>query len=331
MRLLVVSDIHEDHNRNIAGPFDLPTDVEADVVVIAGDIDGRFSRAGLRWLERQRLRIDRPFVIVPGNHCFWRGSLDREVSRFHDRCSDAGIHVLDGDGVVLDGTRFVGGTLWTDYRVWNDEREASANAAPRHMVDFRYVRTQDYEYRLRPAHLAAEHDRHVAAIERILSTPLDGPTVVVTHHAPSPRSLIGGRATEALDGAYASDLEPLILRLRPDLWIHGHTHAQHDYAVGSTRVVCNPRGYAYRVGHGRQARLHFENAAFDPRFVVDVGVAPRPESEARVDVDLLLRDWPAATAWDRMDAMAAEHPDARVDVVGGLLDDEDAPGSGPKP
>jgi hypothetical protein len=34
------------------------------------------------------------------------------------------------------------------------------------------------------------------------------------------------------------------------LWTHGHTHEDFDYMIGTTRVVCNPRGY---VGHEAKA------------------------------------------------------------------------------
>ena len=27
------------------------------------------------------------------------------------------------------------------------------------------------------------------------------------------------------------------------LWTHGHTHEDFDYMIGSTRIICNPRGY----------------------------------------------------------------------------------------
>jgi hypothetical protein len=54
-----------------------------------------------------------------------------------------------------------------------------------------------------------------------------------------------------MNGGYASDLSELILD-NPQivLWTHGHMHDPSDYMVGSTRVVCNPRGYA---GHDQQA------------------------------------------------------------------------------
>lgn len=83
-------------------------------------------------------------------------------------------------------------------------------------------------------------------------------TVVVTHHAPSAKSLTYQQALGRLDAAYASDLECLIPLA--DLWIHGHTDAPADYRVGTGRVVSNPRGY---VGHGAVAD-------FDSSYSVEV-------------------------------------------------------------
>jgi hypothetical protein len=51
------------------------------------------------------------------------------------------------------------------------------------------------------------------------------------------------------------------------LWIHGHTHESVDYFVNSTRVVCNPRGYA-------PMEL---NESFDPVLTVDARVTSRSD------------------------------------------------------
>ena len=45
------------------------------------------------------------------------------------------------------------------------------------------------------------------------------------------------------NGAFASDLEPLIARHRPRLWIYGHIHWSVDTTLGATRVLANPGGY----------------------------------------------------------------------------------------
>ena len=47
-----------------------------------------------------------------------------------------------------------------------------------------------------------------------------------------------------MNGGYHSDLSEFILdNPQIKLWTHGHTHEDFDYMIGSTRVVCNPRGY----------------------------------------------------------------------------------------
>ena len=69
-------------------------------------------------------------------------------------------------------------------------------------------------------------------------------TVVVTHHAPSIRSVAEQYKNEHLSAAFASEMEKFIEKTKPDLWVHGHVHTSSDYHIGSTRVICNPRGYA---------------------------------------------------------------------------------------
>lgn len=78
------------------------------------------------------------------------------------------------------------------------------------MNDMRMIRTCDYMRRLRPWMLEIEFQRYRTFIAERLAMPFDGATIVLTHHAPSGRSLIGGRCTEPLDASYASNLEPLI-------------------------------------------------------------------------------------------------------------------------
>jgi hypothetical protein len=78
-------------------------------------------------------------------------------------------------------------------------------------------------------------------------------------HCPSPRSVPDRFRDDPLTPAFSSDLEALILRHQPDLWIHGHTHDSFDYTIGCTRVVCNPEGYSYE-----------HNPDFVPDLVIDL-------------------------------------------------------------
>ena len=65
--------------------------------------------------------------------------------------------------------------------------------------------------------------------------------------------------SDLLNGAFASNLNELVLSSGALLWVHGHTHYWVDYSIGNTRVMCNPRGYA-----GEDVR------GFDPNLVIDV-------------------------------------------------------------
>ena len=105
------------------------------------------------------------------------------------------------------------------------------------------------------------HKRSRNFLEDELARPFDGATVVVTHHAPHPRSMHSRYGSDLLSAAYVSDLTTVIEAGQPNLWVHGHVHESFDYRVGATRVVCNPHGYGAGI----------ENPKFDPGLVLEVG------------------------------------------------------------
>ncbi len=257
MRIWCLSDLHTDYE-----PFAWPDPPAHDVLVVAGDVCERLPRA-LRWL-RETAPTDQPIAYVPGNHDCWRMRWPRDLAAAHEDAQALGIELLaSGESTVLGGTRFVGATLWTDFRLRSDV-ELAARAEYDHgsLQDRRRITSTRGGHcrRWLARDAAGIHAEHRAAIEAELARPHAGPTVVATHHAPHAASLLHGRWTEYSDGAYASDLASMMEGAgAPALWIHGHTHACRDYVVGGTRVVSNPRGYAD------------ENArSFDPRLVVEV-------------------------------------------------------------
>ena len=111
------------------------------------------------------------------------------------------------------------------------------------MNDFRQIRTENYR-RIRPADLVEQSVKTRDWLRVRLALPHDGPTVVITHHAPTLRSLQGNpHAGGHMDAAYANRWEDLMGGDQVALWVHGNSHTAVDYDVAGTRVVCNPRGY----------------------------------------------------------------------------------------
>ncbi|AMO23752.1 metallophosphoesterase [Ramlibacter solisilvae] len=252
MKLHVLSDLHLSF-----GPMARPAS-DADVVVLAGDIAR--SRAAAEWAQG----FGKPVLYVLGNHEYYGASLAGAMAELKGLCQGSDVHVLDAEEIVLDGVRFLGATLWSDFDLFGPgEKKAAAMAAAQHMLrDFSAIRTDEAGTLFTPAHSAALFRRHAAWLNEKLATPHAGPTVVITHHAPSPRSVHPRFAESPLNACFVSDLERLLGAGRVALWIHGHTHDSFDYRVNGTRVLCNPRGYA-REGVN-------ENASFDPGLTVEV-------------------------------------------------------------
>jgi len=235
VRLRILSDLHREF-----ADADVP-DVAADVVVLAGDIDR--GTLGLSWATRRFCESD--VVYVPGNHEYYSEALPAHAFKLRREAKLLGarLHLLDRASVILAGVRFVGATLWTDFALGGDIRTAIATAS-QEMNDYRAIRVSPSYRRLRPLDTKSYHlrDRHWLR-DAFLESTKGLKTVVVTHHAPSAQSLAGGFASQPIDASYASGLDDLVKSSGAALWIHGHTHRSADYSIGSTRVICNPRGY----------------------------------------------------------------------------------------
>ena len=267
MKLHILSDLH----LNVAGLEAPKTD--ADAIVLAGDI-ARPNEA-MAWATS----FERPVVYVPGNHEFYGGALDATLRELKRLGANTRVKVLDCDEIVLGDVRFLGATLWTDFLLFGggEPRDWAMAQARLWVRDFSRIHLDEkLEQLFSPAAAMGLFARHAAWLQGKLDQPFPGPTVVVTHHAPSPQSLHPRFANAALSACFVSDVEYLMGKDRVALWVHGHTHDSFDYTVNGTRVVCNPRGYAK---HGVN-----ENAAFDPELVVEVGRGGPPRRGGRKPV-----------------------------------------------
>lgn len=271
----ILSDLHVD-----ASPWTPPAGPRVDLAIVAGDVADGLCRRSIPWLREHIVPRARETIYVPGNHDWWRTRMPDELARARDDAAAAGIRLLDrGQRSHVDGIEIVGATLWTDYAVAGADHRAHAMrvAGDRQggMRDHRLIQTRDARgipAPFRPPAAAALHVEHRAQIYRALQEPATGPRIVVTHHAPHPRSLLHGEVREVIDAAYASDLSAILEGPgAPDLWIHGHIHRSVDYRVGRTRVIANARGHD--TSHRRRSGewiTELENPAFDPAFVMEL-------------------------------------------------------------
>lgn len=218
-RLWIFSDLHQEWPENAWDPAAHVPAGGFDVAVVAGDVHMPLTRS-LDWLSERLPGV--PVVYVPGNHDFWwdrgedRYTIYDQLERGRDLAAGLGIHLLLDEAVVVGGTRYVGGTAWTDYRLGSYSlTHAFRTAEGRNgMMDYRRIRTGPRSRnRIEPREILAMHRATRAFIEGELAHPHDGPTVVVTHHAPHPASLPDPHAD--LSWCYASDLTGLIMDRGP--------------------------------------------------------------------------------------------------------------------
>jgi predicted phosphodiesterase len=252
MRLHVLSDLH----LGLQGMP--PPQVEADVTILAGDIL-RPASAAMEWAAS----LGRTVLYVPGNHEFYGGSIPVVRQELARSAHEHGIQLLDQDMRVIDGVRFVGATLWTDFNLFGVAgKEVAMTLSAKFMRDFTVIRNANGGV-FTPTDACALFAEQYAWLASVLDEPFAGPTVVITHHAPTPRSVHPRFAESPVSAAFVSDCTALMGRAA--LWIHGHTHDSFDYVVDGTRVICNPRGYCPKGVK--------ENPDFDPEFCLDIAAA----------------------------------------------------------
>jgi predicted phosphodiesterase len=267
MRLRVLSDLHiRDH-----GPPDLPgraSSPPADVVLIAGDVHR--GTDAIRWMRATF--PGRPVVYVAGNHESYDAHLDTTLPSLR-RAADplpgtgardpvpTGVYLLERDEVVLGDLRILGCTFWTGFQLFEGKRARAIRACRANVDDYRRIHLLRARRALRPRDTARIHQTSVRWLRERLAAPTRPSvraTVVLTHHAPSPRSIDPRYADSLTSAAFVAQQERLVEASGAALWVHGHVHASFDYRLGGTRVLANPQG------HGD------ENPGFRPDLVVEV-------------------------------------------------------------
>jgi predicted phosphodiesterase len=261
MRLLVLSDLHLEYWRDDGPGINLGQGAP-DAVILAGDIASGAN--GVAWATDKFAGL--PVLYVHGNHEAYGKNLEMVQEDIQKACAASGhVHFLNGGEFHLADLHFLGATLWTDFRLFSDQdvdRRIAMSEAEQGMNDYHRIRLAGQGYRkLRAADTAQIHADQRTWLAEKLHEGFTGKTVVITHMAPSARSVPAEYATDPISVAYASRLDALAGQA--DLWVHGHQHTSLDYRIGQCRVVCNPRGYMNKSGGS-------ENQLFNPNLIVEI-------------------------------------------------------------
>ena len=261
MKIAVCSDLHLEF-----GDLELKNTESADVLVLGGDIfiaaelqDFMYDDSGVITVTATaRARAERyvnfvsrcaerfPHVIlIMGNHEHYHGDFATSAKTIRQAFEPlSNVYFLDKEVRIINGILFYGGTLWTDM---NSQDPNTMHRIRMMMNDFNCIRNTSEEGKkvFMPEDAVEDHYEFKRGLDAVLEQHPDLPVVVCGHHAPSKASTHPRYRSEWLmNGAYSTNLDNYILdRRQIKLWTHGHTHEDFDYMIGTTRVVCNPRGY----------------------------------------------------------------------------------------
>jgi predicted phosphodiesterase len=257
----------------------------ADLLVLAGDVgsyqtgsllqDGDFGLGRFSPLQGWPT----PVVFVPGNHEYDTFDFDAAHDRLRATCQRLGIHWLERETWVLNGVRLVGTTLWTDFDALSPQAPATSKMGSQPGVNLLAQQLKAREKAFRAANyylkktLTTRHGEPWLAeglraqalvcqtwLRAALAQPFDGPTVAITHFAPSLRSADPRYGMVPGTAGFCNALDDLLPQAQ--LWLHGHLHAPSDYRVGDCRVVANPLGYARKN----------EQAGYDAGLLIEIGL-----------------------------------------------------------
>ena len=260
MRILPLSDLHREiyPNRNLGIDLEIS---RPDVIILAGDIAKGTS--AVQWAAETFKDI--PVLYVAGNHEYYGHKIDTLADKIDAACMNTdNVEFLNADTcAVIDDVQFCGATLWTDFALFGDhDRNSAMVVCQQSMNDYHQIRVQAREYaRLTVMETAALHAKHRNYINRCLNSDWNQKSVVISHMAPSMKSVPLKYRDHILSAAFASNLDTVAEKA--DLWIHGHTHTSMDYTIGKCRVVCNPCGYQLRSNGN-------ENPDFNPNLIIEI-------------------------------------------------------------
>ena len=257
LKIGLCSDLHLDFG---PGP-ELPG---GEVLILAGDIcEYRSFKKELpsvvNFFKYECAKYEQVFMVM-GNHEHYRYRLDKTYESLVELLP-ANVRLLENESVDYRGVVFMGATMWTDL----DGNSPMAAIALKHgMNDYRaienYYSDTGFYHKLTPEYTYRLHNNTLDYFRASLAEYQARPVVVITHHAPSYQSIHERYLGDGMNAGYASNLDEFILD-HPQIkyWLHGHTHTAFDYQVGSTRVLCNPRGYyPHETDTGFNPDLTFE-------------------------------------------------------------------------
>lgn len=281
MKVAYLSDIHVDFwlyelnaqyhkmERQLDILVEIISPEPADVMVIAGDL-GHYYSQDCTFLTRMR-DIYQHVILVTGNHDLYLVSRNiqekyafdstNRVKEMKEFCAqNDGMHYLDGNCVDIGGVTFGGvGGGWDDtyfqrlkkfkpskaeiiklfQNTTNDSRLIFADGKHNYPV---YKSIYDHPGAVGVFTSFDPVKYFMNEMDKL--NRISAADVMVSHYGPAtPPDMCAMYAVRPETTFYHFNGDEAIKRIKPKVWIYGHTHDVHEFEHLGTKVLCNPLGY----------------------------------------------------------------------------------------
>lgn len=223
LSLFICSDLHTEFLQPIEQWELFKKFPDADGIIIAGDLSTKkYLIDNLKYLCNKYEHV----LFVNGNHEHYNSSFS-EIETILSKIRESNFHWLNDSTCTINGTTFLGGTLWFPDNPLNQLYE-------RQLSDFSYIK--DFRNEV--------YKRNKKTIN-VFNKQMDENSIVITHHLPSYQSVNEKYKGDQLNRFFVCDMENLILEKQPKYWISGHSHDSCDYFIEKTHIITNPLGYPH--------------------------------------------------------------------------------------
>lgn len=248
----------------------VPKEIDKDItLVLAGDIGT--LKGGLEAFLIEQCDNFREVLYVIGNHEGYNDNIDNVKKRIRElEATLSNLYFLDNGVVYIDGVRFLGTPLYTNFG--NDETLKSQVG---NMINDYYITTMNDGHisnkgtkeiitrRLLPQDHVVLYEQAVIWLKNKLDEFYNGKTVVITHWSFTHKLTQEKYKGDSLNKYFNNELEYLCHYYNISDWIYGHVHDRFvidygDERFNNTRVICNCRGYS------------FEDSTFNPNIVFEL-------------------------------------------------------------
>jgi predicted phosphodiesterase len=234
MKILHLTDLHLEFNKNLIDFSSVINTKVAKVVVLTGDIAG-----GTHSLPFIKHLISLGYIVIYilGNHEFYGHDIDELINEWRKISKNIdNFHFLEGDSVVIDDVEFFGTCLWTSVGTRNKDEFADP-LLKYHIKDFSSIKNWSVE---------KMKDRFYSSFENLqqmIDKSNANKKVVLIHYLPSYESIHESYFGSPQNPLFASELGYYFAYSDVKGIFHGHTHTKCDYFLGDCFVRCNPYGY----------------------------------------------------------------------------------------